>query len=253
MRLHRVLTLAGPWAIGSLLVLGCSGSGPDEQAIQPLPSVEQASEEADAGSIEPDGVVSESGAGDNPEVDGDVEVERSDADVAAAGNGLAQGDEVDVTVIPDVITEEYVEAVLAELEQLYADALRELILAGEPTIEVTDRLGSAFVEEQYTARLEQFLSLQDAGFPEIAEANRIRPRQHSVLALIELGDNCLYVETSLDVSGVFDDERELQSSFVELGMPDREVITNLNPTPWMIHGLPVGEYSQLEERRPCAS
>ena len=252
MRLHRVLTLAGPWAIGSLLVLGCSGSGPDEQAIQPLPSVEQASEEADAGSIEPDGVVSESGAGDNPEVDGDIEVERSDADVAAAGNGLAQGDEVDVTVIPDVITEEYVEAVLAELEQLYADALRELILAGEPTIEVTDRLGSAFVEEEYALRLEQFIELADLGFPELASPELLEPRAHTEVSILDWDRDCVYAQSTLDVSGVFSAYIPPQMSFVELGLPDREVVTNLNKTPWMVHAFPVGGDTEIGERTPCS-
>lgn len=242
MRRHQRFLGFAACSAFAVLMLGCSGDDPGEQAIEPIPASEGLDDDAAAGTDE--GVA----AGED-EVEGDVT--EADADPSEAEEDADAEVEIDVTVIPDEITPAYVEAVLAELEQLYADALRELILAGEPTIEVTDRLGSAFVEAEYQPRLSQFLELEEDGFSGIASAESLRPRVHSDALIMDLSVDCIYAETTLDLSGVFDEEIPVEVSFVQLGLPDREVVNNLNPTPWMVHAFPVGDDDEMRERRPC--
>ncbi len=258
MRHHRVIGQI-PIVMGcALLLAACSGAAVEDPAVEPItaPATDDAQVAATGDGGEADSADAAAAGGDTAS-GGDAGADGSDATGDGAADAVGSdgvGDvEVDVTVVPEEITPEYVEAVLAELEQLYADALRELMLAGEPTIEVTDRLGSAFIEEQYASRLQQFLELLGAGFPEIAEPSQLEPRIHTGVELLDVTDVCVYSQTVLDVGGVFGGVREPQVAFVEIGLPDRGVVNDRNPTPWMIHGLPVGAPDELRERRPCNS
>ena len=275
MRHHGVSTLFAAVAVGALGVAACSGSGSDDDgwAISPIevPASDGVGGEATAAAAaldadvevaaDPDGGADGAGAdatgaaGDATGAAGDAA--RGDPRSGTEGDGAA-GDhqagaevEIDVTVIPEQITPEYVEAVLAELERLYAGSLRAFMEAGEPTLDVTAQLGSAFVEEQYRPRLQQFLDLLEDGFPGIADADELGARTHTQVELLQVTETCIFAQTVLDFSQVFVDGREPQVSFVQLGLPDRGVLHNRNSTPWMIHRLPVGDERQMRELRLC--
>jgi hypothetical protein len=159
--------------------------------------------------------------------------------------------EVDITVVPDEISEEYIEAVLAELEGLYLDAYVAFRVADEPNIEATDRLGSAFANAQYAARLNEFVEFASEDYEGLQPAANARPRAHIVEEIHDLSDDCVYVETLMDVSGVVVGAGAPQVTFVELGPREVERVVDLNSTPWLIHGLPIGELAELREVRPC--
>jgi len=256
MRHHRVIGQI-PIVMGCVLLLAaCSGAAVEDPAVEPItaPATDDAQVAATGDGGEVDSADA-AAAGDDTASGGDAGADGSDA----AGDGAADavgsdgvGDvEVDVTVVPEEITPEYVEAVLAELEQLYADALRELMLAGEPTLEVTDRLGSAFIEDEYGPRLSQFITLSEDDFPGIASEESLVSRTHSDAVIIDSSPDCIYAETVLDVSGVLEGQRPVEVSFVRLGLPDREVSSNRNPTPWMVHAFPVGVDDELRGLSPC--
>lgn len=159
--------------------------------------------------------------------------------------------EIDVTVVPDEITEEYVEAVLVELEGLYSEAYILFQATDEATIEVTDRLGAAFTESEYRTRLRQFTDIAEAGYPGYRRVDAAAPRTHEVQRILDSSATCVYAETLLDVSGVRVDAGDPQASFVELGLPELEPFEQLNPTPWVVHEFPSGALAELVESRPC--
>ena len=128
-----------------------------------------------------------------------------------------------------------------------------MMVAGEPTIDVTSKLGSAFVEDEYQPRLTQFVELRDAGFPGIVGAANLLPRVHSNATVLDVGEDCIYAETLISFSGIFADPPPDENSFVQLGPPDRGLVDDRNPTPWMVHAFPVGEEAEMRERTPCDS
>lgn len=247
MRRHQFFLGVAALSVAGMLVSACSGGASDAPEIEPIPTSEGV--DAQAGSAAGTGSDDGRSEADASRTDPDAEPEEGESE----GDAEVEPDraEVDVSVIPDEITPEYVEAVLAELEQLYADALRELMLAGEPTIEVTDRLGSAFSEPQYQARLEELLEIVQQDQGRLAEPEDFRARQHQVIDLLHADRSCIYVETDLDASGIVTGSQDPLRSFALLGSPDVERPNNRNPTPWIIYSLPVGEADQLREANPC--
>jgi|GEM_PF-5743148 len=251
-----------------MVVLGvsasaCSGSGSgsdgDGSAISAIEVVDAEdaigeSADGDAGPGEDAEVAAEPGGGGGDGGGSASEGAASDGgpgDGAESGSGSADEVEVDVTVVPEEITPEYVEAVLAELELLYMEALREMMVAGEPTIEVTDRLGSAFSEPQYQARLEEFLNILSNEPDLLAEPEDLRPRVHQVVEVLAVDTECIYVETIADGSGITRDDLPVVSAFVLLGPVDVERPGRRSNTPWLIHSLPLGEAEDLRSDTPC--
>ena len=185
-------------------------------------------------------------------VSGDASDDEAEDSRLVTDAGADAGSGIDVTSVPDTITPAYVQAVLAELEALYAGALASHVAAGEPTLETTTKLGSAFAEPAYDGRLQHFIRIGREGFVEIADADRIRPRTHTDVRLLAVAEDCVYAETRLDVSPVRKDPRPLVESFVHLGPRDREIFDDVNPTPWLIHKMPGGDPEVLRELDPCA-
>ena len=213
----------------ALLLAACSDGDGAAEGVQPIEEPQ-----ADPGEPEPDPVDEDP----EPEVEPAPDAEPEPADI-------------DITVVPDEITEEYVEAVLAELERLYSEAYVAFREAGEPTIEVTDNLGSAFTDRQHTARLAQFVDLQEMEFEGFQSSPDAGPRRHSVEKVLDQGEACIYAETLMDLKGILVDPPEPEITFVELGPLEGDRVRNLSTTPWVIHALPVGDSGQLREVRPC--
>lgn len=247
MRRHQFFLGVAALSVAGMLVSACSGGASDAPEIEPIPTSEGV--DAQAGSAAGTGSDDGRSEADASRTDPDAEPEEGESE----GDAEVEPDraEVDVSVIPDEITPEYVEAVLAELEQLYADALRELMLAGEPTIEVTDRLGSAFSEPQYQARLEELLEIYREEPEILADPDEMRPRTHRVVEVLEYTRSCIYVETIADGSGITTLDLSPSTAFVLLGPPDVERPGNRSPTPWVIDSLPLGEAAELRVDSPC--
>jgi hypothetical protein len=224
MERHRRIAVA--FLAAAFLLASCSDDGAGEASAEDIERIDDAEPETD------------------PEVEPEPEpepVEEPEPEPA----------EVDITVVPDQITEEYVGAVLAELEGLYLDAYVAFRVADEPNIEATDRLGSAFANAQYAARLNEFVEFASEDYEGLQPAANARPRAHIVEEIHDLSDDCVYVETLMDVSGVVVGAGAPQVTFVELGPREVERVVDLNSTPWLIHGLPIGELAELREVRPC--
>jgi hypothetical protein len=224
MERHRRIAVA--FLAAAFLLASCSDDGAGEASAEDIEPIDDAEHETD------------------PEVEPEPEpepVEEPEPEPA----------EVDITVVPDEITEEYVDAVLAELEGLYLEAYVAFQDEDEPNIAVTDRLGSAFTVPEYELRLQQFVDIADAGYPGYQLADDAFARVHDVQQILVATPTCIYAETLLDVSGAVVDAGEAQPAFVELGPRDVERFEDLNPTPWVIHGFPLGDLDALREARPC--
>ena len=225
----------------ALLLAACSGGDGAAEGVQPIEESQADAGESELGESEPEPVDRDP----EPEVEPDVEPEPEPADI-------------DITVVPDEITEEYVEAVFVELERLYAEAVAELRRNdGELNIEVSDRLGEIFENDSaLESNLEVFQEASEGGFPNIREPQDIGPRTRSIVHLLSVGADCVYAETALDPDALVVEKPEVaQMNFVELLPKTVERPIVLNETPW-VYGrvlVPQDEQDVLEftENDPC--
>jgi hypothetical protein len=149
--------------------------------------------------------------------------------------------EIDVTVIPDEITLEYVDAVLIELERLYAEAIVLTMEHGEPVIEASDRLRSAFSSEQYELRLAELYELADSSFAGFAPPDEVVPRQHYELEILDVTASCIWVQSAIDYSGLAGETLPRDDAFVKLEAADKSLlVSDESRTPWVISSLPFG-------------
>jgi hypothetical protein len=218
--------LAAAVAVAGLLLAACSDDAANEASAEDIQPIEEPEPEA----VEPEP--------DPPDEDPEPEPE-------------PETSEIDITVVPDEITEEYVEAVLTELEQLYSEAFATYVSQGEVTIAVNDRMGEAFTEDQREARIREFESLREGGFEGILPSEELRARDRSVLELIQHDDRCIYAETVLDFAGVLVDPPEPGPSFVLLIRQNIERPVDLNSSGWVLADLKTGDAAELREQLPC--
>ncbi|MCC5947086.1 MAG: hypothetical protein JJT89_01410 [Nitriliruptoraceae bacterium] len=215
----------------ALLLAACNG-GDDEQAIEPIPPPDTAEDD------DPD-------EPDDPEPELEEEPEPDpEPDPEPEPNG------VDVTVIPDEITPEYVEAVLFELETLFAESFAEFGEAGEVTPRAADVLDAAFSDEQAVARISALAQREDGD--RFLGVDDIEPRGHSVVELLDTADGCVYAETLIDPSGLTGQAETEITAFVLLRPPDNIRTQNLNPTPWVFWSIAGGDPEDSRERQPCS-
>lgn len=161
-------------------------------------------------------------------------------------------DPVDVTVIPAEVTASYLDAVLAELEVVWAGAMSELLDHGDFTIDVTDGIGEVFAPHQFDFRVSTFRQALEE-FPEIFRPrDEFGQRQRRVLAIHDEAPGCLWLETELDWNDVLVEPIEPEVSFVRLTDERVERPVVLNPTPWVFDSLEFGDADELRRRRPCS-
>ena len=142
---------------------------------------------------------------------------------------------IDITVIPDEITDEYVAAVLVELERIYAEAYAIVRDEQELTSEITDRVDAIFAESRREDRYDEFRQL--AGMPEVFRPQgELQPRTRQVVEILDAADGCLWVETLTDSSGLSPSEGQ-QTVFVALFHKDAGRPGDVNPTPWVFERL----------------
>lgn len=230
--MHRTLR----WAIVGLLSMavafGCSNPD-DGEGIEP---------------IDP------TGSADDPVDDTEVadEPEASEDPDPAPDPGPDPPAEIDITVIPDEITLEYVDAVLVELERLYAEAAQFAASEGQISVEVADRISSVFGRERSNDAYAVFQAIAESDGALLVAAASFSARSYRALEILDESRGCLWVETIGDQSGVYVDAPEPQPTFILLRETDSEPFRNLNQTPWVYHAQRVGAESELREAAPCA-
>ncbi len=231
-----ILNAAGPAALLAALVVGCSSAEVDGDAAAELGEV--VLEEAVEAPVE-------------PEPEGEVEASGEGREGDPASEESADVSDVDITTVPEEITVEYVQAVLDELERIYAEALVIMMEEGELTLEVSDRLGEIFAQRQVDLRRQEFIDAADAGFPDMRPPDEIELRRREVVEILDEEAECLYVEVLAHDASFFRDTRDPITSFVVLRPPTVARPVEINPTNWVYSTLAIGEASELREETPC--
>lgn len=232
-----ILNAAGPAALLAALVVGCSSAEVDGDAAPEL--VEMVLEEAVEAPVE-------------PEPEGEVEASGEGREGDPAPEESADVSDVDITTVPDEITVEYVQAVLDELERIYAEALVIMMEEGELTLEVSDRLGEIFAQRQVDLRRQEFIDAADAGFPDMRPPDEIELRRREVVEILDEADGCIYVETVTDDSSYFSEPRDPVEIFVLLEPHSGARPVDINSTDWAYGSLGGGELSEMRGLSPCA-
>ena len=199
---------------------------------------------------EPGVSASEEPAAD-PEPEGEVE---GGVEPTQGENAQEEGpdpSDIDITTVPDDITVEYVQAVVDELERIYAEALVLLMEEGELTIEITDRIGEIFSIRQRDLRLQEFVQVAEDGFPGMRSPDDIEVRRRQVESIWDRSTECIYAEALAFDGAFFLQEPDPVRSFLVLRPPTRERPVDVNPTPWVYSMLAIGEVGELREERPC--
>jgi hypothetical protein len=224
------------WAIVGLVsvtvAFGCSGSD-DGDGIEPIDAPGPADDEVDGTEVV-----------DEPEAVEDPDPALDDEPDPAP--------EIDITVIPDEITLDYVDAVLVELERLYAEAIVLTMEAGEPSLGASDRLRSAFSSEQFELRLTELYDLAGSDFVGFALPNEVSPRRHHELEIIDLGASCIWVQSRIDYSGLAGEPIPRDDAFLKLEVEDKSVlVSDESVTPWVISSIPFEHSTEDVEVVPC--
>ncbi|MFP4311179.1 MAG: hypothetical protein ACLFS9_04250, partial [Nitriliruptoraceae bacterium] len=202
--MRQVLSRGAVLLVSMALVWGCSPSGDADDPIEPIEPATSEEDEAEDGEVEDGevegdvegaGVTSEELAEPSPDQEAAVDQASDDASTG----GVAE--EVDITVVPEEITLDYVDAVLAELERLFASAVNEVVATGEMTIEASDLLNSAFSGAELESVFADLIVV--AQEPELArDSADIRPNTVEAVSILDAANECLWVETVADLSGV---------------------------------------------------
>lgn len=192
-----------------------------------------------------------------PEAEAAPDSESPDPVEAASAEAPPETDtvpepDVDITTVPEEITVEYVQAVLDELERIYAEAVVLMMEEGELTLEISDRIGEIFAQRQVDLRRSEFVDTAEAGFPAMRPPEDITTRRRIVEDILDQGEGCIYVETLTNDHAFFADPVEAIEVFVLLEYPTVERPVELNPTPWVYGALGVGERAEMEAVTPCA-
>jgi hypothetical protein len=180
-------------------------------------------------------------------------VEDTDETSVETADGDADDvEDIDVTVVPDEITEAYVEAVLAELEQIRHEALVEFRENGyEITLEVADRSSSIFTTEGTDFHAADLSGLAERGFENYLPADEMEPVQPEVEELLSSTDECIFVETEVSHEGRLAEPGDPVTRLYHLVLQQRELVEDYNKTPWVIAMIPA-DVDYWREEDPCA-
>jgi hypothetical protein len=185
-----------------------------------------------------------------PPIGGDEADEPDNTDETPEDEPEDEAEEVDVTEVPDEITEEYVEAVLAELEQIRRDAIAEYRENDEFTIEVADMTQSVFTPDEVQHEREDLDRIAESGFEGVKPVDELEPVSAEVLEIHSSTDVCIVVETMVDFEGLLIEPPDPRERIYHLVTQDRELVEDYNPTPWVIAGTPA-DLDRWREEDPC--
>jgi hypothetical protein len=236
--------IVGLAAAAAIVVAGCS---PDADASGELRDIREVLAE---GADDP-------GSGDENtephpkgEVEGSADAGERGASAEAEG-GEGPDPDIDITEVPDEITVEYVQAVVDELERIYAEAVVLMMEEGELTIEITDRIGEIFAVRQVDLRTSEFVDTAEDGFPGMRPPEEIETRRRIVQQILDQAEGCLYVETMTYDEAFFVDAVEPVEIYVLLESPTVSRPVDINSTLWVYGSLGSGERETMRGLTPC--
>ena len=192
------------------------------------------------------------GDGDVPPIGGEESEESSEPDDDESDDSEDEAAaDIDVTVVPDEITEDYVEAVLAELERIRAKAIEVLRQEnGEFTLVFMDLTQSVFTADEVQYERDDLGNLADADFEPIRDD--ISPVEPVVTELLNSSEVCIWVETEVSFEGLREGaDAEKRPRLYHLVLKDTEPVEDHNPTPWVISGTP-GNVEDVRGDDRCA-
>jgi hypothetical protein len=161
------------------------------------------------------------------------------------------GDEVDVTVVPDEITEDYVEAVLVELEQIRHDALVEFRENdGEMTIEVMDMTASVFTADEVDYERYDLDEIAADDFEGLLPPGELQPEEPRVEEILAASASCVLVETEVSADGLLVDPPPPGPRIYHLVLQTQELVEDYNVTPWVIAMIPA-DIEHWRGENPC--
>lgn len=145
--------------------------------------------------------------------------------------------------VPAPIDEAYVERVLQVLDQVQGDVVRRIVETGALTANDRVALRAVFLDPELRAQTEGFAAL-------VQSMDRLRKppgdNRTTVVRLLTARPDCIYAETTVDVSATVADPPPPFTSFVAL-RPSRpgDDPQDVNPTPYAVAA------EHPEARDPC--
>jgi hypothetical protein len=227
--MHRAIRAAAVGIVAAALAFGCTN--PDDGVVEPIDAPVPDEDSGDNVEVEPEPDAAED---TDPEPESDVDPEP----------------EIDISVIPDEITVEYVDAVLVELERLYAEAAQIAASDDQLSTAVTDRLNSVFSRELAERRRIEFGELlnSETGF---RTAGELEPSWFDVSEVLQATSTCVWTVGSQDLSRVFAAGPGPRTTFALLGPKTEGLVVDMNPTQWAYRQVGVGDETDLRQERPC--
>jgi hypothetical protein len=142
---------------------------------------------------------------------------------------------IDVSVIPPVIDEPYLTAVLAALDEVDSEATRMIVAAKNLTPAAADYLNAIYSDEEFTRQVDRWYD----SFAEDLQLGGIRPspgnRVTTVERIIAASPSCVWLAVRRDYSAVNFDAGIDVVEYVALQPLDRSNDPrSLNRTAWMI-------------------
>lgn len=157
---------------------------------------------------------------------------QASAPTTPAGGRTARSPNPDV--IPAVITPAYVDAVFAVLNHINGNAVRSMLAANAVTPTVQRDLRAIYSPPLYAVELRVFQTGLAEGRSNLRQP--VGDRRTTVRAILSATAQCIFVETSSDLSEV--ELRPTASPASEYWQLERKVATQdpngINPTPWSL-------------------
>lgn len=142
---------------------------------------------------------------------------------------------IDVSAIPTVIDEAYVNAVLAALDEVNGQAVRLIVAEKFVTPEAADLLNAIYSDDRFTIQVDVWID----SIADDPSLSAIKPdpgnRRTTVRRLIGASSDCIWMAVERDHSASSTNPVPPREEYMLLHSLDRSNDPHhLNPTPWMI-------------------
>lgn len=159
---------------------------------------------------------------------------------------------VDPTVIPPVISVEYLNAVLSRLNRVQGDAIRIVVSTGQLPVQATDRIRALYNDPLYTRELRVLSEELGQGF-----ANVKHPpgdRVMNVLRILTSSGSCVWLQTQTDYSAAtITPDNTVGSEYVALRTKQPGIDpSDFNDTPWAFDESDTSASAMPPPQDPCA-
>lgn len=141
----------------------------------------------------------------------------------------------DISIIPEVIDEAYLNAVFAALDEVDGQAARIIVATRKLTPDALARLNAIYSDEEFQIQLETWATVFRKD-PELSTIKPVPPnRKTTVRRIITATRGCVWMEVQRDQSDAATVPLEPTIEYVALRpLDESNDPRRLNPTPWMI-------------------